>query len=71
MMPFTGLITYVGDVKDGEVPLMGPKRPKVLSIEVGSGTGPGPIQAVLEISQDAALELVAKLTQLLKARGCL
>jgi hypothetical protein len=62
-------ITEIGQVKDGPVPSMGPINTKVLLIEVGTlGRG---VQSVLEISQDAALELVAKLTPLLRARGCL
>lgn len=68
-MSFTGPITQIGEVKDGPIPQMGPTRTKALLIEVG--TVGSPALSVLEISQDAALVLVAKLTPLLKARDCL
>jgi hypothetical protein len=68
-MIFKGEITQIGGVKDGPRRLTGPTHTKALLIEVGTHSNPA--QSVLEISQDAALELVVKLTPLLKARGCL
>lgn len=59
----------IGNVSDGPMPQMGPTRTKDIRIEVG--TDQHPVREVLILSQDAALELVAKLTPLLKARGCL
>ncbi len=62
-------ISQIGDVRDAPKPLMGPTRPKALEIEVGTVANPS--QMVLTLTQDAALELAAKLTQFLKVRGCL
>jgi hypothetical protein len=44
------LIGYVGASKDGPMPLGGPTRPRTLLIEVGTGSGPSPIQSELEIT---------------------
>ena len=70
-MNTSGVIAVIGEVKDGSRLFAGPTQPTTLLIEVGPGTGPSVIQSDLEITQDAALELVAKLTLFLKARGCL
>ena len=66
-MPFE--IARIGNVTDAPIPRGGPTRPTDVRVEVG--TLQYPVQDVLTLSQDAALELVAKLTPLLKARGCL
>jgi hypothetical protein len=64
----TGQIKQIGEVQDGPVPVLGPASTKSLIVEVGTIDTPN--QWTLELSQDAAVELVAKLQAHLKARGC-
>ena len=70
-MMFSGLITRVGEVKDGPLPQMGPARGKSISVEIGTASTPAGQFIEMEISQDAAVELVQRLTACLKDRGCL
>jgi hypothetical protein len=67
-MGFSGPITHVGEVKDGPKPQMGPARDKSLTVEIRTAAGQF---LEMEIGQDAAVALVTKLTECLKARGCL
>jgi hypothetical protein len=64
-------ITRVGEVKSGSIPQMGPARGKSLIVEIGTASTPAGSFEEIEIGQDAAVDLVEKLTTLLKARGCL
>jgi len=68
-MYFADEITHVHGVKDGAARPTGPIRTKPLLIIVEKGGKPH--DSVLQISQDAACELVAELSLRLKARGCL
>jgi hypothetical protein len=69
-MMFSGLITRIGEVKDAPLPQTGP-RGKPLSVEIGTTSTPAGQFIEIEISQDAALELVQRLTARLSDRGCL
>ena len=66
-MQSIGPIIRIASVSDGPKPQMGPERTIPLAVEVQTTGGP----AFLMLSQDAALELVAALSQRLTARGCL
>lgn len=66
-MSSIGQITKVLRISDGAKPQMGPTHAIPFLLEVQTTGG----QTVLEISQDAAAELAAKLPPLLQARGCL
>lgn len=66
-----GPIIRIGEVKDGPIPRTGPTRTKAVLIEVATVGSRGEFSDELEISQDAAIDLLAKLTTALKARGCL
>jgi hypothetical protein len=70
-MGFSGPITHVGEVKDGPPPQMGPARGKLLTVEIRTPGVPAGQFIEMEIGQDAAVDLVTKLTPILKARGCL
>jgi hypothetical protein len=61
-------ICQIGEVKDAAKPLGAARETGSLEIEVGDNRY---LLGALTITQDAALELQAKLTQFLKARGCL
>ncbi len=62
-------IVRIGEITDGPIRVGGPTHTKALFVEVGMlGTRDLLVQP---LAQDAALELVAKLTLFLKARGCL
>jgi hypothetical protein len=58
------LITGIGPISEGSTPQTGPINTTPLRIDVQTTGGP----AVLEISRDAAAELVARLGMRLQAR---
>ena len=66
-MQFVGPITKIGPISDGPKPRGGPEHTIPLFVEAQTTGGP----ARLELSQSAALELVAELSKRLIARGCL
>ena len=70
-MTFSGAITQVGDVKDGPIPQMGPARGKSLLVEIRTVSVPAGQFVEMELSQDAAIDLVAKLTASLNTRNIL
>jgi hypothetical protein len=59
-----GLITKIGPITDGPKPQMGPIHTIPFRIEVQMAGGPG----VLELTQDAAAELVKELGTYLQAK---
>jgi hypothetical protein len=66
-MVSVGLITKILKVHDGDKPQMGPTHTTPIKIEALShGTS-----VFLEMSQEAALEIVQRLSGHLKERGCL
>jgi hypothetical protein len=58
------LIIEIGPISEGPTPQTGPINTRPLRIDVRTTSGP----AVLEISRDAAEELVARLGMRLQAR---
>ncbi len=69
-MTFSGpIITHIGAVKDAPKPQMGPVRGTPLIAEIRTASVPAGQFIEMEISQDAAADLVAKVTERLKARG--
>jgi len=64
-MQSIGLITKIGPITDGDKPQMGPRHTIPFRIEVRTDGGPG----VLELTQDAAAELVKELAIYLQVRG--
>jgi hypothetical protein len=70
-MTLSGAITQIGDVKDGPIPQMGPAQGKTFVIEIRTASVPAGQFLEIEISQDAAIDLVAKLTASLDARNIL
>ena len=64
-MQSIGLITKIGPISDGEKPMMGPISGIPFRIEVHTSGGPG----LLELSQDAAADLVKELAIYMKNRA--
>jgi hypothetical protein len=64
-MQSIGLIVSIGPISAGEKPQMGPIHTIPFRIEVHTAAG----QAVLELTQSAAVELVEQLSIYLRAHG--
>jgi len=70
-MSFTGQILQVGDITDGPIPQMGPARGKPLLVEIRTASTPAGSFFPMEVTEDAAMQLVQKLTAALRERGFL
>jgi hypothetical protein len=66
-MQFIGQVVRILRISDGQKPQMGPIPAIPFLIEVQTSGG----QGLVEISQDAALELVIELSKHLRVRGSL
>ena len=70
-MMFSGAITKIGEVKDGPIPQMGPAQGKSLLVEIRTASVPAGQFLEMEITQEAANDLVSKLTASFNARNIL